>query len=41
MVHVAIAAASVSLLARRRVYWYASLGLTMAGIVVAAAAYVV
>jgi hypothetical protein len=40
MVHVAIAAASVSLLARRRVYWYGALALTVAGIVTAGAAYV-
>jgi hypothetical protein len=39
MVHVAIAAASVSLLARRRIYWYAALAVTAAGIVVAGAAY--
>jgi hypothetical protein len=39
LVHVAIAGASIALLARRRSVWYAALILTAAGIVVAGAAY--
>jgi hypothetical protein len=41
LVHVAIAGASVALLARRRLYWLASLGLTGLAIVVAGLAYAV
>ncbi len=41
LVHVAIAAASISLLARRNLYWYGGLAFTGAGIVTAAAAYLV
>lgn len=39
IVHVAVAGASIALLARRRPIWIASLALTAAGMVVAAAAY--
>ncbi len=40
IVHVAIAGASIALLARRRIYWQASLALTVIGMVVAGVAYV-
>jgi hypothetical protein len=39
VVHVAIAGASIALLAHKRSFWLVSLGLTVAGIVVAALAY--
>ena len=40
IVHVAVAGASIALLARRRSFWLTSLALTAAGIVVAGVAYV-
>jgi hypothetical protein len=39
LVHVAVAGASIALLARKRLFWLASLGLTGVGMVVAAGAY--
>jgi hypothetical protein len=41
LVHVAVAGASIALLARKRVFWLASLGLTVVGMVVAGVAYVI
>jgi hypothetical protein len=41
VVHVAVAGASIALLAHKRLYWQASLGLTVIGMAVAAIAYVV
>jgi hypothetical protein len=41
LVHVAIAAASIALLARRRAVWYVALIMTVAGMAVAGAAYLV
>ncbi len=41
LVHVAVAGASIALLARKRVFWLVSLGLTVVGMVVAGVAYVI
>jgi hypothetical protein len=41
LVHIAIAGASIALLARLRAAWYAALALTLAGMAVAATAYIV
>jgi hypothetical protein len=41
IVHAAVAGASIALLARRRTLWVGSLALTLAGMVIAAAAYLV
>jgi hypothetical protein len=40
LVHVAIAGASIALLARRRIYWYGALSLTAIGMLVAGVAYI-
>jgi hypothetical protein len=41
LVHVAVAGASIALLARKRIFWLVSLGLTVVGMVVAGAAYAI